>query len=87
MSLPLLWAAPAVPLLYRLSKPDQHGNANLAFGDQGFRLTVESAGRLVHQQSVSVGMVIAAIGIPPLLLWALWLRAQRRDTRQPVTMR
>ena len=78
LALPLLWAAPALPILYRLSKPGQNGNANVSFGDQGFRFTIESAGRLVHQQSASVTAVILAVGIPPLVLWALWLRAQHR---------
>jgi hypothetical protein len=79
IALPFLWLAPALPMLYRMSKPDQHGSANLSFGDQGFQFTIENAGRIVHQQSVSVLMVLMAIAVPPLVLWALWLRAQRRE--------
>jgi hypothetical protein len=79
IALPFLWLAPALPTLYRMSKPDQHGSANLGFGDQGLRFTMESAGRLVHEQTASTLMVCLAIAVPPLLLWAFWLRSQRRD--------
>ena len=78
IALPFLWLAPALPTLYRMSKPDAHGNANLSFGDQGFSFTIQEAGRVVHQQSASLMMVGFAVALPPLLLWALWLRAQRR---------
>lgn len=78
IALPLLWIAPAVPILYRLSKPDQHGNASLSYGDGGFLLTVEAAGRTALTQSVSLTASVLAAAIPPLLLWALWLRASRR---------
>jgi len=78
LALPFLWLAPALPTLYRMSKPDQHGSASLDFGDQGFRFVIREADRVIHQQSASLMMVGLAIAIPPLVLWALWLRAQRR---------
>jgi hypothetical protein len=79
LALPVLWIAPALPTLYRMSKPDQHGGASLAYGGEGFKFTIENAGRLVHSQTVSLTTLILAVAIPPLVLWALWLRAQRRE--------
>jgi hypothetical protein len=78
LALPFLWFAPALPTLYRISKPDQHGRADLGLGDHGLRFAVEQAGQLVHVQTASLTAVTLAIAVPPLVLWALWLRAQRR---------
>jgi hypothetical protein len=78
LALPLIWIAPALPTLYRVSKPDAHGNASLSYGDGAFRYVVSAAGQpdLTSRVGVTTTLVLAAI--PPLVLWALWLRAQRR---------
>ncbi|HEU4994946.1 MAG TPA: hypothetical protein VFT29_09000 [Gemmatimonadaceae bacterium] len=42
------------------------------------KLVVSEGGATVWSRSIGFIPMIAAIGIPPLLLWALWLRAQRK---------
>lgn len=42
------------------------------------KLVVSEGGATVWSRNVGYIPMIAAVGIPPLLLWALWLRAQRK---------
>lgn len=79
LALPLIWITPALPTLYRVSKPGAHGNASLNFGDGAFQYVVSAAGQtdITGRVGVTTALVIAAV--PPLVLWALWLRATRRE--------
>jgi|SRR5690349_5752932 hypothetical protein len=82
------WAAllivaigPAVPAILRATAPNAKGEINVSLGDAGFLLTVKEAGRLTWSGSVHIVTAALWIGIPPLVLWILWLRARpRRST-------
>src|SRR4051812_24179633 len=78
LALPIIWLAPALPTLYRVSKPDAHGNASLSYGDGAFKYVVSAAGQADVVHYASVTMVALLVAIPPLVLWAFWLRASRR---------
>jgi hypothetical protein len=72
---------PAVPAILRATAPNAKGEINASYGDAGFVLTVKEAGKLTWSGSVHGLTAALWIGIPPLVLWALWLRARpRRST-------
>ena len=73
---------PAVPAMLRATAPTAKGEINVSLGDAGLSLTVKQAGSVTWSGSVHVFTAALWIGIPPLILWALWLRA--RSTRPPV---
>lgn len=85
------WAAllivaigPAVPAILRATAPNAKGDITASFGDSGFFLTVKELGRVTWSGSVHALTAALWVGIPPLILWALWLRA-RSGTRPTVS--
>ena len=70
---------PAVPAILRATAPNAKGEINASLGDTGFVLTVKEAGKITWSGSVHVLTAALWIGIPPLLLWLLWLRARPRQ--------
>jgi hypothetical protein len=74
----LVVLAPIIPALWRLSRSEGHGNASVSIGDGALEIVVNEG--LSHIWKLDIGLTAAAlaVAIPPLLLWALWLRAQRR---------
>jgi hypothetical protein len=67
--------------------PGKHGTVSLNMGDDGFHLTALRDGAAAWSGSVGLGTLALWVGIPPLLIWLLWLmmrpspaeRAQLRD--------
>lgn len=77
VALVLIAVAPALPTLWRLRQNDTGGTASISFGDKGLELLVSQGGN-EWTRVIGVGVIAASVAIPPLLLWALWLRAQKR---------
>jgi len=82
------WAAllivtlgPAVPAILSATRDGTHGEINASFGDSAFSLTVKELGKLTWSGSVHVFTAALWIGIPPLVLWLLWLRARSGASR------
>lgn len=74
-----LWGiGSAIPLLWRVSQEGAKGNASVSFGDGGFQATITEAGRAAWHGEISYLSLVLLVGIPPLILWALWARAQKR---------
>jgi hypothetical protein len=69
---------PAVPAILRVSREGANGNANISFGDGGFSATISEGSAVTWQGHTSFLTLVLLVGIPPLILWALWLRAQKR---------
>lgn len=67
---------PAVPAILRATAPNAKGEINVSLGDAGLALTVKEAGRLTWSNTVHALTAALWVGIPPLILWALWLRAR-----------
>ena len=72
---------PAVPAILRATAPNAKGEINASLGDTGFVLTVKEAGKITWSGSIHVLTAALWIGIPPLVLWALWLRARPSGSR------
>jgi hypothetical protein len=74
-----LWAlGPVLPTLWRITRPGVHGNVSASVGDGVARLTVIREAVTVWTGQVAVGTLALWLAVPPLVLWVLWLRAQRR---------
>lgn len=76
----------AVPIMYRVSQPAAKGNASVSFGDQGFVATITEGTAEVWRAHISLFALSLLIAIPPLLIWLVWLRAQRRLPDDPALL-
>jgi len=71
------WLAPAIPMLFRLSRPGGHGTASIAAND-GVLSAVIAAGGQTWTRAVGYGTLTALVVLPPLLLWLLWVAVRPR---------
>jgi len=79
----VLWGlGPALPALWRATRPDAHGSVSASVGDGVARLTVVYQAVTTWTGQVPVGELALWVGVPPLLLWALWLRARSSGRRR-----
>jgi hypothetical protein len=69
---------PAVPAIYRVSRDGAHGTANIQFGDGAFSATIVEGGKVAYEGRIGFLPLVLLIALPPLLLWALWLRSPKR---------
>ncbi|HKW47113.1 MAG TPA: hypothetical protein VJN70_06695 [Gemmatimonadaceae bacterium] len=69
---------PGLPAILRATAPNAKGEINVSLGDTGFVLTVKEAGKLTWSFSTHAITAALWIGIPPLVLCVLWLRARPR---------
>src|SRR4051812_31193111 len=80
----ILWGIwPAIGPIWRVSRPDARGNASVSFGDGGFHAAITEAGGTAWQGDISFLKLVLLAGIPPIILWILWQRAQKRQDRDP----
>lgn len=86
LALLLVFLGPAMPTLFRVTRPDAHGSINVNLGSAGFQFDVIQDGVTVLTRSISVTALSLWLAVPPLLLWVLWLRAQR-DTHSAAAER
>lgn len=74
-----LWKlGPAVPALRRVSQEDAHGSASVNFSDGGFSATITEGAKVAWEGRISILSLTLLVGVPPLILWAMWLRRQKR---------
>jgi hypothetical protein len=89
------WAAlilvaigPAIPAIWRVTRPDAHGSISANFGDGVLKLIVLESGTVVWEGAVRVLTATLWLGVPPLLLWLAWVVARSRArTPTPTTPR
>ena len=68
----------AVPAILRISQDDVKGNANISFGDGAFSAQITEGTVMTWQGQISFLSLVLLVGLPPLVLWALWLRGRQR---------
>jgi hypothetical protein len=81
IALLIVTLAPAVPAILSATRAQTHGEINASFGNSVFSLTVKELGKITWSGSVHAFAAALWIGIPPLILWALWLRARSKAVR------
>ena len=72
-----LMIGPAIPAILRIADENAKGSASVSFGDGAFSATISEAGNVIWDGSISFIMLVLLAGVPPLIIWGLWLR--RRD--------
>ena len=72
---------PALPAILSATRDETHGEINASFGNSVLSLTVKELGKVTWSGSVHVFTAALWIGIPPLVLWLLWLRARSGASR------
>jgi len=77
----LVAVGPAIPAILRATAPTAHGEINASFGDAVFSLTVKQSGQITWSGSVHALTAALWIGVPPLILFLLWLRARSGAVR------
>jgi hypothetical protein len=75
----------AIPALRRLQGENTHGSASMSFDNGAFHFTVLEGAVTTWSANISYRSVLLLATIPPLILWALWLRSQRRRREDPLT--
>lgn len=73
--------APALPAALKLTGADSHGSSSVSFGDAGLALSITANSVVQWSHTYPLWVMSLWIGVPPLMLWALWLRAQARSRR------
>lgn len=71
----------AIPAILRATREGGHGEIGAGFGNAVFYFTVKEMGRVTWTGSVHALTAALWIGVPPLLLWVLWLRARPTAAR------
>jgi hypothetical protein len=56
---------------------------SLNFGNGLFTLVVHANGNTIYNGSASVLAIALLVGVPPLLLWGLWLSQRPRAQQRP----
>lgn len=69
---------PAIPVLRRVTKEGGKGSVSVNFGDGGFNATINEGTTVAWEGHISFLMLVLLVGVPPLILWALWLRGKNR---------
>lgn len=75
---------PAIPVLLRVSGEGAKGSANVSFGDGGFSATISEGATVAWEGHVSFLMLVLLIGVPPLIIWGVWLRSGKRSSSAPL---
>jgi hypothetical protein len=89
------WAAlaavtlgPALAVVWRVSRPGAHGNANASLNDGVATLDITVPGGPGWTGSVGLGALALWLVGPPLLLWLLWVvtRPARATAPRPASL-
>jgi hypothetical protein len=76
-----LWAlGPVLPTLWQVTRPGARGSVSAGVEDGVARLVVTREAATVWTGQVELGALALWVTLPPLVLWVLWLRSQRRPT-------
>lgn len=77
LALLVVTLGPALPAILRATRSTGHqGEINASFGDGVFSLIVKQMGQVLWSGSVHFLPAALWLGVPPLMLWLLWLRAR-----------
>lgn len=77
------WAGTVLgPAIWHLSRPGVKGSGSGGFTDGVFNVTMTEGTTTFWTGSISVQTLAFLIAVPPLLLWAWWLAAQKRPPRR-----
>jgi hypothetical protein len=63
--------------------PDGAGNASVSLGDKGFDGTISVHGATVWHGHVALGVLVAWLVVPPIVLWIVWLATRPRPESVP----
>ena len=69
---------PAIPAILRVSKEGAKGNANVSFNDGVFGAQITEGSTVTWEGHISFIMLVLLVCVPPLILWAFWLRGKAR---------
>ena len=70
--------APMIPPLWRVTRPDAHGSVSASAGDGVLKVVFTEGASTAWTGEIRILTLTLLIGVPPLILWMLWLRAHRR---------
>jgi hypothetical protein len=73
---------PAVPALMRVSGGGAHGSASLSFENGGLDATITEGSAVTWHGHASFLSFVLLVGVPPLVLWGLWLWTRKRPDAQ-----
>jgi len=74
-----LWAlGPALPTLWQITRPGARGSVSASVDNGVAHLAVMREATSVWTGQIALGTLALWLTLPPLFLWVLWLRAQRR---------
>lgn len=75
----LVTLGPAIIAILRMSQdPNSHGAASAGFANGVISMAVTHAGTATYTGSVALLTVVLLAGVPPLLIWLVWLIAASR---------
>jgi hypothetical protein len=73
---------PAIPAILRATRSeDNHGEISASFSNTVLNFVVREMGQITWTGSVHLLAAALWVAVPPLVLWALWLRARGSATR------
>ena len=78
LALLLALVGPAIPTLWRVTRPDAHGSASASIGEGAVKLVVSEGASAAWTGEIRLLTLAFLIAVPPLVLWTLWLRVHRR---------
>jgi hypothetical protein len=80
----LVTLGPALAALWKATHAGSgKADFSLNFGNGLFTLVVNANGKMLYTGSASLLAIALLVGVPPLVLWALWLSQRPRDQRRP----
>lgn len=74
----LVKLGPALPILWRMTRPDAHGSANAGVNGGIVSATISDSGNAVWTGSISFLHLTLLLTIPPLVIWLVWLVGSSR---------
>jgi len=80
VALALALVGPAIGPLWRVTRSGAHGSASASIGDGVLKMIVTEGTSTVWSLDISLATLAVAIAVPPIVLWAFWLRSQKRRT-------
>lgn len=68
----------ALPTLWRVTRPDAHGSVSASIGDGVLKFVAAEGAAVGWTGEIRLTTLALLVAVPPMILWALWLRAHRR---------
>jgi hypothetical protein len=75
----LITLGPAIAAILRMSRdPNSHGSVSAQFANGVISMTVSQAATPTYTGSASLLSLVLLAGVPPLIIWLVWLVAASR---------